>query len=322
MTDPGNDPAAGWAGGPAGDLAIDPGPRRLGLSGLEAGPIAYGMWRFAGADVATARARIEAALAAGMTLFDTADIYGIDDGLPVGAAEELFGAVLADAPHLREQMVIATKCGIVPGVPYDSSPSHIKQACEASLRRLRIETIDLYQIHRPDLLAHPAEVAEALADLRQAGKIREIGVSNYTAAQTVALQRHLGIAIATHQPEFSALTIAPVSDGVFDLCMAETITPLAWSPLAGGRLMVDPGEAETTRQADVITCLEDIARARALSRATVALAWVMAHPARPIPIIGSRTPLRIAEAAAALDVVLTRREWYRVYEAALGCPLP
>lgn len=304
------------------DLALDRGPRRLGLSGLEVGPIAYGMWRFAGTDVATARAKVEAALAAGMTLFDTADIYGIDDGLPIGASEELFGRMLEDAPALRRRMVIATKCGIVPGVPYDSGRAHIVASCEASLRRLRTDVIDVFQIHRPDLLAHPGEVAEALADLRQAGKIREIGVSNYSASQFEALQAHLGVDIVTHQPEFSAAAIAPVSNGVLDQCMARGVTPLAWSPLAGGRLMLDAGEAPTRELADVIVGLDRLARDHGTSRTAVALAWIMAHPSRPIPIIGSQTPVRIADAMAALDVTLTRRQWYGIYEAALGQPLP
>ena len=304
------------------DLPLETGPRRLGLSGLEVGPIAYGMWRFAGTDETAAHAKVDAALEAGMTLFDTADIYGLDDGLPMGASEELLGRVLKAAPQLRRHMVIATKCGIVPGTPYNSSAGHIKASCEASLARMNTEIIDLFQIHRPDLLAHPAEVAEALADLRQEGKIREIGVSNHTASQFQALQDHLGVAIATHQPEFSALTIAPVTDGVLDQCMAKGVTPLAWSPLAGGRLMLDAGEASTRELADVITRLDALAHTHAASRTAIALAWIMAHPSRPIPIVGSQTPVRIRDAAAALGVRLSRKEWYGVYEAALGAPLP
>src|SRR5262245_10926387 len=154
-------------------LTISSAPRALGASGLRIFPLAYGCWRFAATDVGSARAKLEAAREIGVNLFDHADIYGGN-----GAAEELFGRVLAEAPHLRQAMVIATKCGIVPGVPYDSSRDHIQRACEASLRRLRIETIDLYQIHRPDFLGHPQEIAAAFAQLRREGKIREMGVSN------------------------------------------------------------------------------------------------------------------------------------------------
>ncbi len=304
------------------DLVIGKQPRQLGQSNLKVAPIAYGMWRFAGTGVADARAKIEAALEAGMTLFDTADIYGLDDGLPAGASEELFGKVLKEAPALRDRMVIATKCGIVPPTPYDSSPAHIRASCDASLRRMNIDTLDLFQVHRPDLLTHPADVAETLMALRSEGKIREIGLSNHTASQIRALQSLLEAPIATQQPEFSAACIDPVTDGVFDLCMSWNMTPLAWSPLAGGRLMLDPGQAATPELADTIAALDEIAGNHGIPRAVAALAWVLAHPSRPIPIIGSQTPARIAEAMAALDVTLTRTEWYKVYQAALGQPLP
>ena len=143
---------------------------------------------------------------------------------------------MADAPPLRDRMVIATKGGIVPGVPYDSSAAHLLAACDASLARLRIERIDLYQIHRHDWLAHPEETAGALVLLRDAGKIREVGVSNFTPAQADALQRYLPFRLATHQPEFSCWNLAPLCDGVLDQCLRERMTPLAWSPLAGGKL--------------------------------------------------------------------------------------
>jgi len=304
------------------DLPPPPRRRSLGDSGLSVAPIAYGMWRFAGTSEAVATAKVESALAAGMTLFDTADVYGLDNDMPFGAAEELFGAVLAAQPSLRDSMVIASKGGIIPGTPYDSSPAYLRAACEASLKRLRTDVIDLYQIHRPDLLAHPAEVAATLMALRAEGKIRAFGLSNHTAAQTRAVQAHLDAPLATQQPEFSALAISPVTDGVLDLCMECGMTPLAWSPLAGGRLMADAGAAADTRLADVITALDAVAETHSVSRPAAALAFVLAHPSRPIPIIGSQTPARIAEAMAAVDVTMSRAQWYAVYQAALGQPLP
>lgn len=132
-------------------------------------PLAWGMWRFGGRDVAAAARRARAAREAGIELFDTADVYGPDNGEEFGAAEDLLGRVFAQDAGLRGEIVLATKGGIVPGVPYDSA--RLVAACEASLRRLRTDRIDLYQVHRPDLLAHPAEVAGALARLRDAGKI-------------------------------------------------------------------------------------------------------------------------------------------------------
>src|SRR5215469_18786551 len=194
-------------------LPIRAEPRPIGRSTLRAFPLAYGTWRFAGTSVRDARAKIDAALEVGVNLFDHADIYG-----GAGAAEALFGKVLGEAPRLRDSILVATKGGIVPGVPYDSSAAHLRDAFEASLRRLRVDTIDLYQIHRPDLQAHPQEIADVLVRLREAGKLREVGVSNYTAAQFDALQQYLPFPIAAHQPELSCWAIAALRDGVLDQC--------------------------------------------------------------------------------------------------------
>lgn len=304
------------------DLTINRNKRKLGQSSLEVAPIAYGMWRFAGTNEAEATAKVEAALDAGITLFDTADVYGLDSDMHFGAAEELLGQVLKANPALRGKIVVASKGGIIPGTPYDSGARYLRKACEASLTRMKVDMIDLYQIHRPDLLTHPAELAQTLTALREEGKIREIGLSNVTASQIRALQSHLDAPLATQQPEFSAIAIAPVTDGVLDLCMSWDMTPLAWSPLAGGRLLLDASEAPTPQLADVITTLDGIADAHGVSRTAIALAFVLAHPSQPIPIIGSQTPTRITDAMTALDVTLSRKEWYSVYEAALGQPLP
>lgn len=290
--------------------------RRLGASDLEVGPIAYGCWRFAGTTTADAHAKVEAALDRGMTLIDTADIYGVDSPAGFGGAESLLGDVLAAVPALRDRMVLATKGGIVPGVPYDSSPTHLRDACEASLRRLRVDTIDLYQLHRPDLLAHPADVAETLIDLREAGKVREVGVSNHTPAQVAALRAHLGdVPLVTTQPEMSLLHLDPIDDGTLDDAMATATTPLAWSPLAGGRLA--NGEAPDALR----TTLDDLAGREGVSATTIALAWVIAHPSRPIPIVGTQQVDRIDEASRADGVTLSRSDWYALVAAA-GRDLP
>jgi predicted oxidoreductase len=288
--------------------------------------MAYGCWRFAGTDVPSARTKIETALEVGITLFDTADIYGIDDGHPVGAAESLLGQVLIAAPGLRERMVIATKSGIVPGVPYDSSAAHLREACDASLRRLRIDRIDLYQIHRPDLLAHPEETAGTLDALRREGKIGEVGVSNFTAAQFESLQAYLPFPIATHQPELSAWCVEPLWDGVLDQCLRERVTPLAWSPLGGGRV-ADESESpisdeERARRDRLHACLDSIAGQRGVSRSAIALAFLLAHPAGIVPIVGTQRPDRIRDSFAAFGVTLGRNEWYTILQASLGERLP
>jgi len=295
----------------------------LGRSGIEVAPLGWGMWRFAGADVATALRRIEAALEIGCTLFDTADIYGYGTAEGFGGAERLLGLVLRSTPGLRQRMVLATKAGIFPPLPYNSSAAYLVQACEKSLQRLGVECIDLFQIHRPDLLAHPAEVAAALAQLRQSGKIRAAGVSNYSAAQLDALCQHLPFPLASIQPEFSPLAIEPLTDGVLDAAMRLGVAVLAWSPLGQGRLgAASSDQAGDVRAAAVIGALERVALRARVPRSAVAYAWVMAHPSRPIPLIGSQNPSRIREAAAAYEVQLQREEWYQILEAARGEPLP
>ncbi|MBS0388272.1 MAG: aldo/keto reductase [Proteobacteria bacterium] len=281
------------------------------------------MWRFAGADPATAQRRIEAALDIGCTLFDTADIYGYSTPEGFGGAELLLGRVLRAAPALRERMVLASKGGIYPPLPYDSRADYLAQACDKSLQRMGVDRIDLYQIHRPDLLTHPHEVAATLGRLRQAGKIRAAGVSNYTATQLDALSQYMPFPLASVQPEFSPLAIEPLADGVIDGAMRHGLAVLAWSPLAQGRLgegATNPALDERTRA--VCGALDRIAARAGVPRSAVAYAWVMAHPSRAIPLIGSQDPKRIRAAAAAYDVHMTREEWYQVLEAARGAPLP
>jgi aryl-alcohol dehydrogenase-like predicted oxidoreductase len=298
--------------------------RLLGNTGISVGGIAFGCWRFAGVDVATAQARIETALECGMTLIDTADVYGLDNDQPWGAAEALLGEVFATAPHLRSKVTLATKGGIHLGtahqgrdglgVPYESSPVWIRHACEQSLRRLRVDVIDLYQIHRPDLLEHPARVAEALQGLVDAGLVKHVGVSNYTAAQFSALQTHLDVRLETTQPEFSLIRLDPIDDGVLDQAMERGITPLAWSPLGGGRLVTSPPPA-------LAAVLDELASTHATTRTGIALAFLLAHPAGVIPIIGTGSPERIREAAGAAAITLSKADCYRLIAAA-GRALP
>jgi predicted oxidoreductase len=276
------------------------------------------MWRFAGEDVAAARARVVAALDAGVTLFDTADIYGPDNGEAFGAAEALLGRVLSHDPSLAARMVIATKGGISMGVPYDSSPAYIASAIDASLRRLGVEQVALWQIHRPDMLSHPAETARALTEAHAAGKIGAIGVSNFTPNQVTALAAHLSLPIVSCQPEFSPLALAPLSDGVLDQAVARGMAVLAWSPLGGGRL----GDPQEPRARAVAALLDAKAAETGVSRAAAAYSWIMAHPARPIPIVGTQTPARIAEIPDAFRPRWTRTDWYQVLTASMGEPLP
>lgn len=287
-------------------------PVPLGQSGIAVSPLAWGMWRLA--EARGLRASIDAALAAGISLFDTADVYGCDTPAGFGSAEALFGEALAELPGLRGRIVIATKGGIVPGVPYDASAAYLAEAVDASLRRLRTDRIDLYQIHRRDFLTHPQEAAGALARLVEAGKVRAVGVSNHTAAETEALQAFLPFPLASTQPEFSPLCASPLLDGTFDHAMRTGLAVLAWSPLGGGRL-ADPSSAAGR-------LLAEHGAAQGADLAAAALSWAMVHPARPIPIVGSQNPARILAATGAFSIEWTRAQWYAVLEAGTGRKLP
>jgi aryl-alcohol dehydrogenase-like predicted oxidoreductase len=300
------------------DLTFSPESRPLGKSGLSVSPLAWGMWRFKGDDVNAARALVDAAFEAGITLFDTADIYGADTPAGFGSAEALLGRVFAESPSLRAKMVLASKGGIIIGVPYDSGAAYIADAIDASLKRLGVDHIDLWQVHRPDILTHPAELATALETAKQAGKIGAIGVSNFTIPQTTALMAHLDTPLATIQPELSALTLTPIEDGTLDLAMAHGLSVLAWSPLGGGRLVAPTNNRERA----VAAALQTVADASSVSLSAAAMSWIMAHPAGAIPIIGTQTAARIADAADAFKVKWTRTSWYTVFVAARGEPLP
>ena len=298
---------------------IDSSSRTLaGKEGLShsVGPLAYGCWRLVNMSVADAQARIETALECGMNLIDTANVYGLDwGGAGFGDAEQLLGQVMSAAPALREQMVLATKGGIIPGVPYDSA--YLREACEASLERLGVEQVDLYQIHRPDLLSHPQEVARTLEDLVASGKVGSVGVSNYQPSQIDALLAHLDIPLTSHQPEYSALHLDPLFNGVFDQCMAHNLTALVWSPLGGGRLA---NENELSDELKGV--MGELCAREGADLPTLALAFVLAHPARPIAIVGSTNLERIRGSVKALELNLNRADVYSIIQASMGEALP
>ena len=302
------------------ELPLPPATRKLGTSDIEVSPIAWGMWRLAedGRTAADAAKLVQAALDAGINFLDTADIYGFDGSSGFGDAEVLLGEVLAADPGLRGKMVLATKGGILPPLPYDQSADYLRKAIDASLTRLKVDSVDLWQIHRPDILAHPQEVARVLDDAVTSGKIRTLGVSNFTQGQIAALQHFLGNKLVATQPEISPLRIDCFENGELDQAMMLGLTPLAWSPLGGGRLAAP----ETARDKAVAAALDAVASAQGVSRTVAAYSWLMAHPAGIIPIIGSQNAERIAEGAQALKLRWTRTEWYAVLVAARGVPLP
>lgn len=300
------------------DLPTPQSRRPLGKSGLTVSALAWGNWRLCGDDVQGVVKLLHAALDSGIDFIDTADIYGPDNNEPFGASEQLLGKALATDAALREKFVIATKGGISMGVPYDSSAEYLTSAIDASLQRLGTDRVELWQIHRPDMLTHPAEIAKAIEAAHQAGKIRSFGVSNFTVSQIATLQQYLSLPIVSTQPELSALKLAPIENGELDQAIAMDMAVMAWSPLGGGRLAKPVDERSTV----VAALLEEVADAYDVSITAAAYSWIMAHPARPIPIVGSQKAERIAEAADALKVRWSRTEWYAVFVASKGEPLP
>lgn len=299
---------------------IDPTDRVLGAA-LRTGPLAFGCWRFTHTDTAHARKILDAALDAGMNLVDTADVYGLDwGGTGFGTVEQRLGDVLRQSPGVRNRIVLATKGGIVPPVPYNSGPAALRAACEASLERLGVDHIDLYQVHRPDVFTHPDDVADTLAALHTEGKVGEVGISNHTPAQHDTLAAALaerGVQIATTQVEYSAAHLDPLRDGTFDVAMRHRTAVMVWSPLAGGRLVTGHGVSP-----ELLDTLDDIAATHHTDRTTVALAFALAHPCRPVVVVGSQDPGRLAAAATAMHVPLDRTDAYRIVAASQGEPLP
>jgi predicted oxidoreductase len=305
----------------------------LGRSELRSSRLAYGCWRIARAghptaDYQTARIAVTAALESGYTLFDHADIYCS------GRAEEVFGKLLKELGKERERLVITTKCGIrLPGDPaadspyrYDFSREYIVAQAEASLRRLGIDRIDLYQLHRPDYLMDAEEVAEAFGQLHREGKVGEFGVSNFSPSQLAMLQSAWWRPLVINQIELSLTALAPLADGTLDQCKQLGITPLAWSPLGGGLLADGASDILRHQQkyqvADILAVLDQVAQLHSVSRMVIALAWLLKHPSKIVPIIGSTNPVRIRDAATAPQVELSREEWYKLLTVARGEPLP
>jgi len=278
--------------------------------------------------VAAGKRAVLAAYEAGYTLFDHADIYAH------GESERVFGEALRETPGMRDAVVIATKCGIrwagdtAPDAPhrYDFSAAHIQWSCEQSLRRLGVDVIDLYQLHRPDALMDPVEIATAFDALYRAGNVRWFGVSNFRPSQVAALRAHCPYPIVVNQVEISLGKLFTLEDGTLDQCLAEGITPLAWSPLAGGWLgdggTVSLEDSERAKRLKLLEVLNEVAAKYGVSRTVLNLAWLLKHPAGIIPIVGSANPERIRESAVADTVPLSREDWYRLYVAGRGQGLP
>lgn len=309
----------------------------LGRSALVSSRLAYGCMRVSGAGEraqfgpareAAGRAAVLAAYEAGYTHFDHADIYGN------GLCEEIFGRVLKDVAGMRDRILVASKCGIRwKGDPdaaaphrWDFSREHILRSCEGSLRRLGTDRIDLYMLHRPDYLADPEEIAAAFGELKHQGKVLEFGVSNFRPSLLAAVQRACPMPLVVNQVEIHLARLDALEDGTLDQCLEGGVTPVSWSPLAGGVLggggavPLDHPRAAGLRA--LLEALDALAGRLGVSRAVLALAWLLKHPARIVPIVGSANPARIRDAVRADDLELSREDWYAILVAARGTGLP
>ena len=278
--------------------------------------VVYGMWRL-GDDENTSpehvRAKIEASLDQGITSFDQADIYGGYE------AEEILGNALSGSA-LRNKMEIVTKCDIVAPVGryadarvkyYDTSRAHIMASVDHSLRLMGIDHIDLLLIHRPDPLMDHHETGAALDEIIASGKVRSVGVSNFRPYDWELLQSAMKNQLVTNQIELSVLAHDSFVNG--DVAFHQRIgTPLmAWSPLAGGALF-------SGDHPDVMNALSKMASENNVDETAVAIAWLLAHPSRILPVLGTNSLERIKGMSAALDVKMDRQTWYEIYTAALG----
>ncbi|EKO3533907.1 aldo/keto reductase family oxidoreductase [Vibrio fluvialis] len=296
----------------------------IASQGPEFSELVQGYWRL-GEWGMTAQERLtflKQHLELGITTVDHADIYGNYE------CEQLFGEALALEPSLREQLQIVTKCDIKlcsAKFPerkinhYDTSAAHIYQSVNNSLERLRVNEIDVLLIHRPDVLMDADEVAEAFTELHKVGKVKHFGVSNFSPAQFELLQSRLGKPLVTNQVEINPLNFDVAHDGTLDQMQMLRTRPMAWSCLGGGAIF--NGESEQAQRVRAV--LEELREELgAESIDQVIYAWVRALPSKPLPIIGSGKIGRVQAAVDALDLTLSREQWYRVWVASKGHGVP
>ncbi|MFW6100052.1 MAG: aldo/keto reductase [Bacteroidota bacterium] len=291
---------------------------------LEMSRIVQGFWRLKNWDMNNQELLrfVEEALDIGVTTFDHADVYG--DYM----CEALFGQIFRLKPGLRKRMQLVTKCGIKmmsDKFPermikhYDTGYEHIIFSVEQSLKNLHTDHIDLLLIHRPDPLMDPAETAKAFEELESQGKVLNFGVSNFTPMQFEMLDRHFDGPLVTNQVEISPYNLEHFQNGNIEFFLREGIHPMAWSPLSGGKIF-EPGDEKGIR---IKTKLKEIAKTLGVEAIEkVIYAWLLAHPAGIIPIVGTGRIERLKKAVQSLNIELTREQWFDIYVASMGHKVP
>lgn len=301
---------------------------QLGSSGLQVPVVGVGCMRIKTLSPAEAEAFVQAALALGANFFDHADIYG------GGVCEEIFAQAVHMSPAVRETLILQSKVGIREGM-YDFSKEHILSAVDGCLARLKTDYLDVLLLHRPDALVEPEEVAQAFDVLEAAGKVRYFGVSNQKPMQIALLHKYVRQPLHANQLQLSIAHANMISNGihvnteedaaldrdgsVLDYCRLHDITIQPWSPFQhgffSGVFLNNPEFPELN------ACLDQLAGQYEVSGTSIALAWLLRHPARMQPIVGTMNPTRLKECVQAAEIHLSREEWYSIYRAA-GHTLP
>lgn len=276
---------------------------------------------------------VRTALDAGINFFDHADIYC------KGKSEEAFASVWKNSPNLRQQIYLQSKCGIrfEPPHRFDFSYEHIMASVEGSLKRLETDYLDVLLLHRPDPLVEPEEVARAFDELHHSGKVRWFGVSNHTAAQIQLLQNYLNQPIITNQVQFSLIHTQLLDEGIIfnqdnprttrnvgtiEYCRMQNITLQAWGPLGQGRIRSNPDPKESPHVHKTIALLEEMAAQKGVRPETILIAWILRHPALIQPLPGTTNLDRLLACCEAIDLHLSREEWYSLFLVGRGETLP
>ena len=295
----------------------------LGPSGPDISRLVYGVWRLADSadtSVAATLRKIHACLDQGITTFDHADIYGDY------RCEQLFGDALKTAPALAARLQTVTKCGIMlkSGVypqrrvkHYDTSAAHIRASVDASLSHIGVEVIDLLLLHRPDPFMDHSDTGRCLDQLVASGKVRAVGVSNFQPWDSDLLQSAMQTPLASNQIEISLLAQSALTDGQIAYLQRKAITPMAWSPLAGGALFGDGAAAQRVRPA-----LQRLANQFGVGLDAVAVAWLLAHPAGIVPVLGTNDLGRLQALGDAFKVQIDRETWFELATLAAGAEVP
>lgn len=301
----------------------------LGTTGLSVPAIAMGCMRMSNVDLNTAVQMIEKSMECGVNFFDHADIYGR------GASEERFAQALKQTDIRREEIFLQSKCAIIPGIMYDFSKEHIIKSVEGSLKRLDTEYLDSLLLHRPDILMEPEEVAEAFDKLEREGKVRYFGVSNHNPMQMALLKKYVRQPLVVNQLQFSVAHTTMISSGtevnmltdgavnrdgsVLDYCRLNDITIQAWSPFQYG--MFEGVFLGNEKFPELNQKIDEIAEKYQVSNTTIAVAWILRHPANMQVLTGTMNARRFEDICKASEVCLSRQEWYEIYCAA-GNNLP